>query len=152
MARKLNMTSKDVGLKYGFRSGLEEEVANYLKSKDVNFKFEERPLAFIEPAKKRKYTPDFFVYDKSGELRMIIETKGRFTLEDRKKMVLFKQQYPDLDIRILFNNYKAKISKASKTTYGEWCEKNGFKYGLFSSKRGYYQYLDRWISELKEGE
>ena len=28
----------------------------------------------------------------------------------------------------IFNNSKSKISKVSATTYGKWCEKNGFKY------------------------
>ena len=55
-------------------------------------------------------------------------TKGRFVLEDRKKHLLVKQQHPELDIRFVFSNSKNKINKKSKTTYADWCEKNGFKY------------------------
>jgi len=33
-----------------------------------------------------------------------------------------------MDIRFVFTNSKNKINKKSKTTYGMWCEKNGFKY------------------------
>jgi len=48
--------------------------------------------------------------------------------EDRKKQLLVQFQRPDLDIRFVFSSSKAKITKGSKTTYGDWCNKNGFKY------------------------
>jgi hypothetical protein len=41
---------------------------------------------------------------------------------------MVKQQHPELDIRFVFSNPKAKLYKGSKTTYGKWCEKNGFLY------------------------
>jgi hypothetical protein len=49
-------------------------------------------------------------------------------LEDRKKHLLIREQYPNLDIRFVFTNSKAKINKGSKTTYADWCDKNSFKY------------------------
>ena len=39
-----------------------------------------------------------------------------------------KAQHPGRDIRFVFSNSRAKISKASKTTYAMWAEKHGFKY------------------------
>ena len=33
-----------------------------------------------------------------------------------------------MDLRFVFNNSKAKLSKKSKTTYADWCNKNGFKF------------------------
>ena len=43
-------------------------------------------------------------------------------------MKLIREQYPDLDIRFIFSNAKARISKKSKPTYGMWCERYGYKY------------------------
>ena len=57
-----------------------------------------------------------------------IETKGRFLPKDRRKHLLIKKQYPDMDLRFVFNNSKAKLSKKSKTTYADWCNKNGFQF------------------------
>lgn len=59
---------------------------------------------------------------------IVIETKGVWDSEDRKKHVLIKQQYPDLDIRFVFSRSKTPIYKGSKTTYASFCEKYGFKY------------------------
>lgn len=59
---------------------------------------------------------------------IIIEAKGLFEIEDRQKHLLVKQQYPNLDIRFVFQNSNNKIYKGSKTTYADWCKKNGFKF------------------------
>jgi len=125
--KKKNLTQEQVGLTYGFRSGLEETVAQQLDNAEKYYRYEELTLAFIQPEKNRTYTPDFEMMKCTGE-PMIVETKGRFTLQDRQKMQWVKQQYPNLDIRLIFNNPNAKISKGAKTTYAMWCDKNGFKY------------------------
>lgn len=104
-----------------YRSGLEEKIAAQLTEAGVRFRFEEFKLAFVEPAKARTYTPDFALPN-----GIIIETKGLFATEDRQKMVLVKKTYPDLDIRFVFSNAKARIAKASKTTYAMWADKHGF--------------------------
>jgi hypothetical protein len=80
-------------------------------------------VAYIIPASEHTYNPDFKLPN-----GIIIETKGRFVIADRKKHLLVKQQHPELDIRFVFTNSKNKINKKSKTTYADWCEKNGFKY------------------------
>jgi hypothetical protein len=59
---------------------------------------------------------------------IFVETKGRFTASDRAKHILVKEQHPNLDIRFVFTNPNQRISKRSKTTYADWCDKNGFKY------------------------
>ena len=106
------MTSKEVGLKYGFRSGLEERIASELETESVAFEFEKTKLEYTKPMKVHTYTPDFYI----PKTDMFIETKGLFTSADRQKMRLVKEQHPDLDIRFIFNNSRAKISKKSKTT------------------------------------
>ena len=121
--RKKPLSSSEVGLKYGFRSGLEEKVAEFLTSKGVKFTFETLKVSYVKPETKHIYTPDF-----SLDNGIIIETKGRWMMEDRKKHVLIRKQHPNLDIRILFQNANAKISKGSKTSYADFCEKHGIPY------------------------
>lgn len=121
--RKKPLSSSEVGLKYGFRSGLEEKVAEFLTSKGVRFSFETLKVPYVKPETKHTYTPDF-VLDNG----IIIETKGRWLLDDRKKHLLIRKQHPNLDIRILFQNANAKISKGSKTSYADFCEKHGIPY------------------------
>lgn len=113
----------DTSIKYGFRSGLEEKIAKQIKDKGLVVEYETTVIDYIKPVSEHKYHPDFVLPN-----GVIIETKGRFVLDDRKKHILIKEQHPHLDIRFVFTNSKGKISKGSKTTYGMWCNKNGFKY------------------------
>ena len=62
------------------------------------------------------------------ETNEIKATKGIFDSEDRHKHTCIRQQHPELDIRFVFSNAKAKLYKGAKSTYTDWCEKNGFKY------------------------
>jgi hypothetical protein len=112
-----------LGVTKGFRSGLEEQVSCPLIAAGVDAAYEQTQIEYIKPTKKAKYTPDFVLPN-----GLIIETKGRFLTEDRQKHLLVKAQHPELDIRFVFSNSKARISKTSPTTYAMWCEKNGFRY------------------------
>jgi hypothetical protein len=136
MAKRKNLTSNQVGLLYGFRSGLEERVAKQLKDNGIDPKFETIKLPYREE-KNHTYTPDFPV----GK-RIIIETKGRFLTADRMKMLMVQKQHPEYEFRFIFSNSNARISKVSQTTYGRWCEKNGFKYADKVVPQ-------EWIEEIK---
>lgn len=114
-------------IKYGWRSGLEKSLADYLDERNISYEYEEHKLVYTVPERQAIYTPDFYVRTRTGKL-IIIETKGRFVTADRQKMLLVKEQHPTLDIRFVFSNPKSKISKKSKTTYAAWCEKHGFPY------------------------
>lgn len=118
--------SKQVGLVQGFRSGLEDVVAAQIKSRGLEVEYEKHKLVFYQPAKKRTYTPDFKLPN-----GIIVETKGRFTTEDRQKHLWVKAEHPHLDIRFVFSNSRSRIRKGSPTTYADWCIKNGF---LFADK------------------
>jgi len=115
--------SKWVAKKYGFKSGLEENISQQIASKGIEVQYESEKVAYIIPASEHTYHPDFKL---PNGIR--IETKGRFVIADRKKHLLVKEQNPNLDIRFVFSNSKNKINKRSKTTYGDWCDKHGFKY------------------------
>jgi len=120
-----SLSAKEVGFKYGFRSGLEEKIATELTLLGVPFRYEakEDEVSYEKPARKARYTPDFVLPN-----GVIVETKGRFVTADRQKHLLIKEQHPELDIRFVFSNSKARISKLSSTTYAMWCEKHGFQY------------------------
>jgi hypothetical protein len=110
------------GLKYGYRSGLEDRISKQLKALSVPVKYEEFKIKY-QVNEVRTYTPDFELPN-----GIIIESKGRFVVADRKKHLLIQKQHTDLDIRFVFSNSRAKINKGSKTTYGMWCDKHGFLY------------------------
>ena len=63
----------------------------------------------------RTYTPDFVLPN-----GIILETKGQFISDDRRKHKLIKQQHPDLDIRFVFTNSKSKLSRGQRqpTAFG----------------------------------
>lgn len=117
------LTQREAGLRHGWRSGLEEETGAQLDEAGVSYTYESVTLAFTPPAKERTYTPDF-VLTKLDGTELIIETKGRWTREDRWKMKWVVEQNPDIDLRIVFQNANARIAKGSKTTYAMWCEKH----------------------------
>lgn len=124
MAKKVTKkSSKWVARKYGFKSGLEENISQQIEGKGIVVQYESEKIPYIVPASQHTYNPDFRLPN-----GIIVETKGRFVAADRKKHQLVKEQHPELDIRFIFSNSKNKISKNSKTTYGMWCEKNGYKY------------------------
>ncbi len=130
----MGTSNKARGIKHGYRSGLEEKVSDQLTKAGVDFDYEAIKIGY-EVHESRKYTPDFILPN-----GIIVETKGRFTAADRKKHLLIQKQHPKLDIRFVFSNSRAKLNKGAKSSYGQWCEKNGFKYA------------DKWIPEswLKE--
>lgn len=109
-------------LKHGYRSGLEIKIKDYLKENNVPFKYEKVKIEW-EDLMYRTYTPDFILPN-----GIIIEVKGRFTSDDRRKHLAVKKQHPNLDIRFVFENSRRKLNKGAKTTYGQWCEKHGFQY------------------------
>lgn len=120
MSRRIRNTVYD-GTTY--RSGYEVQIAKQLDAANVPFEFEKDVIMYIVPAQTRKYNPDFKL---NG---IYIETKGRWTLSDRKKMALVLEQNPKLDIRMLFQSDE-KLNKGSKTRYSEWCERRGIPYAV----------------------
>jgi len=140
MKASKKLTAKQVALKHGFRSGLEDRIADSLTNQGIPYEYEKLVIGYTQPAKARKYTPDFVLLNNN----IIIESKGRFITADRQKHLMIKEQYPDLDIRFVFSNSKAKLSKLSQTTYGMWCDKHGFKY---SDK----EIPQAWLTEKTKG-
>lgn len=114
---------KAMAVSHGYRSGLEDDLAKWLRSKGHQFTYEAFKIPFKQPETARTYTPDFALPN-----GIVVETKGRFLTADRQKHKWIKAQHPHLDLRFVFSNARAKLSKGSPTSYGDWCEKNGFLY------------------------
>lgn len=108
----------------GKRSGLEVAIAAQLDAAGVAYTYEPGWIHFTRPERPAKYLPDFAI----TETKIIIEGKGWFPTADRQKHLLIKAQRPTLDIRFVFCDPQARISKQSHTTYAMWCQKHGFQY------------------------
>lgn len=121
--KRKRITKDAAGIKHGFRSGLEERIIKQLEEYDIKPNYEAIKLDYIVPESKHIYTPDFPVCKS-----IVIETKGRWVLEDRQKMLLLIEQHPEIDFRMLFYNANQKIKKGSKTSYADWCDKHGIKW------------------------
>jgi len=102
------------------RSKFEQKILDSLEQQEVTFSYEGMRIPYTRLS---TYKPDIIL--PSG---IIIEIKGYFSACDRGKHLRIKQQHENLDIRFVFMDKNKKLSKASTTTYAEWCEKHGFKY------------------------
>ena len=106
----------------GYRSGLEVKIAKQLDDLGVNYGYESLKIEW-EDLSYRTYTPDIIL-----DNGIIIETKGRFMNDDRRKHIAIKEQHPELDIRFVFTNANSKLYKGAKSRYCDWCDKYGFKW------------------------
>ena len=111
----------------GYRSGLERNLGQQLdRVEGLDFEYETLIIPYTQPAKDRRYTPDFILPN-----GIIIEAKGHLQTADRQKHLMVRDSHPDLDIRFVFSRSTNRISKRSKTTYAAWCRSKGF---LFADK------------------
>lgn len=104
-----------------YRSGLEKLIQQQLSNGGIASQYEPGRIPYIGIPKH--YTPDFVLPN-----GIVIETKGYFTSADRTKHLRIQAQYPGIDLRFVFQNPNAKLTKTSKTTYADWCDKHGFSY------------------------
>ena len=134
-------TSRSVGYRLGFRSGLEDRVSHQITEAGLELLYETDKIGYVVPARDSKYTPDFKLPKKGGFF--YIETKGIWTVQDRAKHLLIQKQHPDLDIRFVFSNQNARLYKGSPTSYASYCEKHNFRYA-------HKVIPEAWLTEAKE--
>jgi len=103
-----------------YRSGLEKDTSLVLAKCQKAVRYEQLKIEW-EDLHYRTYTPDFQL-----DNGILIETKGLFDSADRNKHMEVRKQHPELDIRLVFSNSKAKLYKGAKSTYSNWCDKQGF--------------------------
>lgn len=105
-------------LQVKYRSNFEGRIGRFLQ------KFKAEYEAYIVPyTLECNYWPDFRLPN-----GIFIEAKGRFTAMDRRKHLQVRRFHPTLDIRFVFYRATEKLTKRSKTTYADWCDKHGFKW------------------------
>lgn len=92
-----------------------------MKAQGCEFEYEAFFIPWLPEPKVSRYTPDFRLLSNG----IVIETKGRWQTDDRKKIKTVIKQHPDIDLRIVFSNANARISKQSKTTYSAYCDSLG---------------------------
>ncbi len=106
-----------------FRSKLEEKVADLLEGLGVSYEYEPERLSYTI---EHNYTPDFVLPN-----YVYLETKGYWDPADRRKVLAVKRDNPDVDLRMVFQSPFNTISKKSKTTYAQWCEKHDIPWTSF---------------------
>ena len=99
-----------------FRSTLERRIATLLMTLGVSYEYESEKIPYVI---EHHYTPDFVLPN-----HVYLEAKGYWAPEDRRKVLAVKKDNPDMDLRMVFQAPYNTISKRSKTTYAQWCEKH----------------------------
>ena len=99
-----------------FRSKLEERIADLLEGLGVSYEYESTKIPYTI---QHHYSPDFVLPNYT-----YLEAKGYWAPEDRRKILAVKKDNPDVDIRMVFQAPYNTISKKSKTTYAQWCERH----------------------------
>jgi hypothetical protein len=128
-----------------FRSKFEERFAALLVAMGVEFEYEKHQLEYSAPVGKYRaycadcgsknlmrkgwYTPDFYI----PATGVIIETKGRFTAADRRKMLAVQEDHPDERIVMVFQSDN-KLNKRSQRRYSDWCNDNQFEWSITTPK------------------
>lgn len=111
-----------------FKSEFEANVADKLTDLGVKWEYEPEKFKWHKPC---YYTPDFKVTLDDGTT-FYLESKGYFPPEDQAKMAGVHAEYPDMDLRFVFQNPNSKIyplpKKKEPTLYSQWAEKRGFKW------------------------
>lgn len=118
------------------KSKFEESLAEQIAQLGIPVKYETERLEYIQPAQKRKYLIDFDLGP------FLVEAKGYLTTEERKKLIWIKESI-NKELRIVFQNASLPIYKGSKTTYGDWATKQGFKWAEERIPK-------EWLTEAKE--
>ena len=122
-----------------YRSGLEEKIQIQLAEAKIKAQYEPGRIPYTVAPKT--YTPDFILPN-----GIVIETKGYFLPADRTKHLAIKAQYPNIDLRFIFQNPKQRLNKTSRTTYEAWCIQHGF---IYAAKWIPQTWLDEPLNKTK---
>lgn len=134
---KFKKKKRDIPHKY--RSNSEYNMACVLEENNIAYEYETFKISY-EWKEDKKYIPDFILPN-----GIILEVKGRFMLEDRKKHLFIRKEFPELDIRFVFDNPNNKLNKGAKSTYADWCIKNDFLFCRNSD----HDVIKKWSDEQR---
>ncbi len=140
------MSKAEAAMKHGYRSGIEEQLSEFLRSRGIKFQYEVAKFKYNIPETKHTYTSDFSIDNKglNGSV-LILESKGtyrgRWPVADRAKHLHLRRDNPGLDIRFVFHKPQAKIAPGAKMSVAEWATKNGFTWCGISD----IMILENWL-------
>ncbi len=103
-----------------YRSVFESTLASDLASRGISFTYEKER---IEYTVEHVYIPDFYLED----MHFVVEAKGYFPPEDRRKLIAIKRTNPFLDIRIVFQRDSKLGTGPNPLTCLKWAKKHGFR-------------------------
>ena len=106
-----------------FRSKLEKNIGDLLGQLGVSFQYESEKLSYTI---NHSYTPDFVLPNYT-----YLEAKGYWSPADRRKILAVKRDNPGIDLRMVFQSPYNTISKKSKTTYAQWCERHDIPWSSY---------------------
>lgn len=120
------------------RSKLELKFEDILIANNAEYGYEVTVIPYIVPESNHKYTVDWSLLN--GPL---IETKGYLSdHQERTKYVLLKQQYPELDLRFVFDNPN-KLCGGTKYSHAKWADKYGIRWCSIKD----VEQIQQWINE-----
>lgn len=129
-----------------YRSKFEARLGDGLDKAGIPFGYETETFKIVVPVRgvrcvgcksnivvrDTRYTPDFFFP------RWIIEAKGRFTANDRKRVLAVRAALYDAKDARLFGMLFMRdntLSKSSKTRYSDWCRETGVPFAVGEFKK-----------------
>lgn len=124
-----------------FRSGFEKSIALALTEAGVDYEFETVNIPYVL---SHIYIPDFILPN-----GILVECKGFFKVDDRKKHLAIKEQHPDLDIRFVFQAPNGIVGGAKKLTCAKWADKHGYKWAKRWIPKDWIAENTRDISHVK---
>jgi len=121
-----------------FETRVDKAIDNL--STELNFTYAYEPEKYVVKVDVT-YNPDWTIY-KNGK-KLVIEGKGYFRDEDRKKVLAFSEQYgSEVFYHIVFERDNP-IYKGSKFKYSDWCNKHGISYSVKSLPKELFECLEQ---------
>ena len=119
------------------RSKLEDEVEQALLDRGLSPKYEPDKFDYTL---HRQYCPDF----KIGEdINVYIEVKGWWPSSERMKFLSVIRNNPELRIFVALQRPNQRLSKQSKTTLAQWCQKQGINWSPIPIPP---DFIDQWLN------
>ena len=124
-----------------FKGKLEEQINQSLLDQGLGISYEGERFDYYL---KRWYTPDFLV--KGQAFDFWIEVKGYWPSSRRNQFLCVLRNHPNLNIFVALQSPHQRISKQSRTTYCQWCEKYGVAWCPTPIPE---DFLNQWVTGRK---
>lgn len=120
MTTRFQAYNRAMGRDSTYRSQEEDQVATALGTRGLPFTYEEHKLRYT---KVSTYKTDFAVYLPDVGT-VLLEVKGWWSAQDRQKIRAVVAHNPKANLVMVLSRPTNRISKQSKTTYAEFCDRH----------------------------